>query len=817
MLFKPHPGVSEHSSMALDSRIQSDLAVVSGSSSRVLCNRYGYFDAATDDFVIENVLTPRPWINTLSNGRYGLLVSQMGGGFSWLDNSQTSRLTRWEQDLAIDGYGRWVYLHDPSTGRTHSTTFAPVREPADFEQVRHGLGYSTFTRRIGDLETVHTVFVPRHANCERQIVEVRNHGGTDRDLVLGTYAEWQLGAQGEWHREFHRLFVSVEASGNVLLAGKRRGLEEGTRDEPHLPMTAYASIAGLEGVEWFADKAQWLGPAGRLDRPDALQTTVEPRVTGRWDDPIAAARARLTIPAGGSVAFVLTYGAAEDRASAAIAAETTLEEARAEFEETLAHYRDRYGASSVETDDDAFDLLNNAWLPYQTEVGRMQARSAYFQQGGAFGYRDQLQDSLAFLEIDPATTLNQIGTQAEAMYEDGGVRHWWHPETEIFAESRHSDTCLWLAFGVLEYLNETGDLSVLDRDYRYLSRETQAFSSTGSLLDHCRRGIERMLARRSARGLPLIGAGDWNDGLSHAGIDGKGESVWLAMFGYSILRRMAEVLVRRGDETAARRYRQEAESLRQAVDAHGWDGDWYIAGTNDEGRPFGAAECPEGRIFLNPQTWAQITGIGPSDRVAKALASAKESLVRPYGALLLAPAYRNVDPFVGYITRYAPGLRENGGVYSHASTWAVLAFAEAGDLETAYAIYRGMMPPARAAADADVYQAEPYVMPGNVDGPDSPFEGRAGWTWYTGSAAWMRRVAFRGLLGIRATLDGLEVSGRIPAELGRVTVRRPFRGDVFEIEIEPNATRILVDGEPHAGGPIAASGQNRVRRFQALG
>jgi cellobiose phosphorylase len=255
------------------------------------------------------------------------------------------------------------------------------------------------------------------------------------------------------------------------------------------------------------------------------------------------------------------------------------------------------------------------------------------------------------------------------------------------------------------------------------------------------------------------------------------------MFGFDILRRMARVLTLQGEEVAAQRFDRESESLRQAVETYGWDGNWYIAGTDDEGRPFGSKTCSEGQIFLNPQTWAVISGIASPDRAARAMESVRERLLKPYGALLLAPAYQETDPYVGYITRYAPGLRENGGVYSHASTWAVQAFAMAGDLDTAYALYRGMMPPLRALDGADAYQAEPYVMPGNVDGPDSPYEGRAGWTWYTGSAAWMRRVALRWLLGVRAELDGLKIDGRIPTGLGPIRLHRPFRGENHTVDL----------------------------------
>ncbi len=794
--------------------VRTDVAAVNHMGARCFGNRFGHFDPVTDEFVMADILAPRPWVNVMSNGRYGLVVSHLGGGFSWIDNSQLSRITRWEQDLALDGYGKWVYVYDLGDDRVYSTTFAPVRESALAEEVRHGLGYTIFHRRHARFETTQTIFIPEGANAEHTIVEIHSLSDTPLDLILGSYLEWFLGSQAEWHREFHRLFASIEVQGNSMFAWKRTGLEEDKRVKPEEPMVAFASIAGLENVNWFADKAQWLGPEGRLNRPSALVTGKSPVNTGLWDDPIAAMRCRVTIEPGETLRFALTIGAEDTRDGNSI---PTLDEIDSRFEDTKRFHRSRCHALEIESGDAAINLMCNAWLPYQAEVGRMKARCAYYQQGGAYGFRDQLQDSLMLLDTDPAATLIQLERNAEAMYEDGGVRHWWHPDSAIFAKSRHSDTCLWLAHGVLDYLDETANLLVLDESHGYLNRETESIRTQGTLLEHCERGIARFLDRRSQRGLPLIGSGDWNDGLSHAGIEGKGESVWLAMFGFQILNRLAKIYDKTGKANEARMARYEAENLRGAVETHGWDGEWYLAGTSDDGRPFGSKDCTEGKIFLNPQTWAAMTGIGSPERVQIALESVRSHLLKPYGALLLSPAYREVDPYIGYITRYAPGLRENGGVYSHASTWAAQAFAQAGDSATAYAIYRSMLPPLRAALDAEGYQAEPYVMPGNVDGPDSPYEGRAGWTWYTGSAAYMRRIALHWLIGVRSSFDGLIIDPKLSAEFGPIRLRRPFRGDVFDIEIEAGAKhQIIVDGQVVEPGPISASGHHLPRRVQLV-
>jgi len=293
-----------------------------------------------------------------------------------------------------------------------------------------------------------------------------------------------------------------------------------------------------------------------------------------------------------------------------------------------------------------------------------------------------------------------------------------------------------LAYGTFAYVDATKDVAALDKDFAYLLSEER-----GVLWDHGRRGIDRALSRRSPRGLPLLGAGDWNDGLSHAGIDGKGESVWMAMFLFDILTRWAPWRRELGDPATADLFEREAESLRLAVEEHAWDGEYYIAGTRDDGKPFGSKSCEEGKIFLNPQTWSVITGIGSPERQAVAMESVRKHLLTPYGALLLQPAYSKVDNYIGYITRYAPGVRGNCGVYGHASTWAIWAFSKRGDEATARGILRGMLPSLRSADDADLYATEPYATPGNVDGPDSPYFGRAGWTWYTGSSAWLVRMA----------------------------------------------------------------------------
>ncbi len=774
---------------------------------------FGCFSEDGLEYIIDSPKTPRPWVNVLGNGRYGAVISQAGGGFSWLDNCQLFRLTRWEQDLVQDRQGRFLYVQDLDRSEDiWSTTFQPTRIDGSY-RVRHGLGYSVFESSYRDISIEQTVFVPLQETCEVWLVEIENQRPTTAKLRLASYIEWHLGSVGEWHREFHRLFIETKSHGNFCTALKHPELKEGAHELIGATATAYHALLGVEDVRWVTGKDDFLGPQGEAFKPCALVESNFPKGNDRWQDPIASGICEVSLHPGEKRTLALILGAKSDAAECQGLMPTfSCEKAQGELEKVREHWKSICGTTAVDTPDCSLNVMTNAWLKYQTIACRLQARCAYYQQGGAYGYRDQLQDSLLMLTLNPKQTKEQLVLHAEAMYEDGGVRHWWHPNSNIYVESKHSDTCLWLGYAALGTYDEVGETGFLDQPCRYLNRDSQAFAGKGSLLDHCLRGIDRALNRLSSRGLPKIEAGDWNDGLSHAGLDGKGESVWLAMFLYHILKRYAPLLQGMGMHELARAFDSAAEALRDAVDKHAWDGEWYLAGTRDDGKPFGSHQCENGRIFLNTQTWAIISDIAGENRRKKTLDAVRKHMLKPYGALLLSPAYQHVDPYIGYITRYAPGVRENGGVYSHASCWAIQAFAMAGDVETAYEIYRSMAPPLRGQ-DSN-YWAEPYVMPGNIDGPDSPYEGRAGWTWYTGSSAWMVRVALDWLCGVRAAPEGLVLGLESPKDWPSYQVRRLFRGDAFVIDIEGRGKtwEMEVDGEPTTERTLTATGLGRRRQ-----
>ncbi|MFN8376626.1 MAG: hypothetical protein U0694_27615 [Anaerolineae bacterium] len=452
--------------------------------------------------------------------------------------------------------------------------------------------------------------------------------------------------------------------------------------------------------------------------------------------------------------------------------------------------------------DAAVNLMGSYWLAYQAVCGRLYGRSAYYQTGGAYGFRDQLQDSLTWLLLGmPEKTLDQIKLHAAHQYQDGVALHWWHPLAETGHRSDYSDDLLWLPFVLIRYLWETADFAALDIEVPFFD------GSAATLREHCMRAFNVALSRISKRGLPLILKADWNDGLNAVGGDGKGESVWLAHFLYGLLRDWAALPSTAKD--TAQLFNDEADALRKAVNEHAWDGAWYWRASTDSGRLLGSQQCEEGKIFLNANTWAILSGTADADRAQQVMDSVRQHLYKGYGALLFAPAYSTPDPEIGYLSRYAAGIRENGGVYSHASCWAVLAERKQNGVNAAYELWHSFCPPVRAAADIDRWSGEPYVMPGNISGPDAEVSGQAGWTWYTGSSGWMLRALVEGVLGIEARLEGLRVNAALPDAWDEYTVRRVYRGATYTIRIQRGPTPgCSVNGQAWTGDylPLAQAG-----------
>ncbi|MEJ2636514.1 MAG: glycosyl transferase family 36, partial [Calditrichia bacterium] len=622
-----------------------------------------------------------------------------------------------------------------------------------------------------------------------------------------TYFEWCLGAAPDHHREFHKTFLETrfDEQQHVLFAEKRLWEIPAKRGHWNTDWQNIAFFSCSESVDGFeGDKEKFIGHSRNLSNPIAVETGKLPGTQHKWNDSIASLKKIVELPAGSEQSIHFYLGAQPSRPQIYALLEKYRNPANinAAFRQVKEEWEAVLGTVTVETPDEALNFMTNYWLKYQAISGRMWGRAAYYQQSGAYGYRDQLQDSQVFLYSKPELTRKQLLLHAAHQFSDGRVLHWWHPITEQGLDGNMSDDLLWLPFVAIQYLKETGDWAALEEAVPFYDGPQPA-----SLLEHCVRAVDRVLERFSERGLPLILAGDWNDGLSAVGLEGKGESLWLAHFLYYILPEFNIILNRLNLPTIADRYARKAELLRSAINQHGWDGKWFWRASKDSGELIGSRNNSEGKIYLNPQIWSVISGSSDLPRQQQAMLSVVEMLESDAGPLLLSPAYSAPDSYIGYLSRYAPGVRENGGVYTHAATWSIWAASKLKWPDIAYRFYQKICP-INNAMNPDRYLAEPYVTPGNIDGRDSPHYGRGGWTWYTGSAAWLFRITIDHIIGIEAEYEGLRIKPTLPDHWNEIRVKRLFRGTTYLIHIakktkeRPERADIFVSGEKLEGNLI---------------
>ncbi len=768
-------------------------------------NHYGYFSEDGKEYTITTPFTPRPWGNVISNGDYGMMVSQTGSGYSWRGNAGQNRLTRSFQDLVKDNWGKYFYIRDLQSGEFWSATYKPVMHDTESFSVVHGIGYSRFSQQVAGIASELTVFVAPADPVEVFQLRLTNRSAAARSLDVSTYAEWLLGFAPDEHREFHKLFIETSADPAQGAVFARKCLwgfpdDKGRNNNIDWPFTAFMA-ASQPLKSYDCDKESFIGMYRNDDRPRAMLEPALAQHTGRFTDAIAALQVQVELAPGETKTLVFTLGAAEDGkedAAVLIARYTSPEKCAQALQDVQAFWSRFLDVEQVHTPDDAFNFMTNTWLKYQSISCRLWGKSALYQVSAGIGFRDQLQDSQIFLVSEPDYARKQLMLHAAHQFIEGDVYHWWFSIRGWGPRTNCSDDLLWLPFILDSYLKETADFGILDEKAPYLNGPEE------SLYEHCKRAIERSFSRFSPRGIPLMGDHDWNDGLSAVGTLLKGESFWVAEFLYMILGSFAPTARQRGDELFAQRCETVRQSLKDALNRYGWDGAWYMQATTDDGLLLGSKDNAEGKIFLMPNNWAVISGTAEGERAQIAMASVTEYLLKDYGTLLNYPAFTKPRPDIGYVTRYAPGLRENGGVYTHAATWSVWAYSAAGQPERAYEAYRKICPPNRSA-DIDIYKAEPYVTPGNVDGPLSEYYGRGGWTWYTGSSQWLHRVATHWILGIRPQVDGLWVDPSIPAAWDGFTVTRRFRGATYHIAVHNPAhvnqgvQSLRLDGKPHAG------------------
>lgn len=770
--------------------------------------KYGYFTDDGNEYVITTPKTPRPWVNVISNGSYGLVVSQTGGGFSWDVHSEFNRITRWHQDLIQDNWGKYIFIKNNTTGEVWSPTWQPVKTELDKYECRYGLGFAKFKSTYKDITTELTLFVPFDNTLEIWDLKLHNNSDAKADLSLFTYFEWVLGSSNDYHREFHKLFLETKFDEKIngILATKRLwDIPLGERGHWNIDYEYTGFFASNKKVDSYdGDKESFLGNYGSLTNPKAITDGKLSNKAGVYNDSIASLNINLTIEPGKSerVNFYLGLKKNKEEIEETVNKYFSFQSVDDALKEVSKRWNELLGEFEIETPDEALNFTVNKWLRYQAISGRLWGRTAYYQQSGAFGFRDQLQDSLVFLPIAPEKTKEQIKLHARHQFEDGTVLHWWHPISETGLSTKMTDDLLWLPFVVYQYVEETGDYSILNEVETFYADHKRV-----TIYEHCIKAIDKVLNRLSERGLPLIGAGDWNDGLSAVGLDMEGESIWLAEFFYLILNQFQKISEAIGKKDISERLKTESDKLKEAYNKYAWDGEWFWRATKDSGEKIGSKENKEGKIYLNAQTWSVISGIADSDKKTTAMKSVEKHLLKNNGCLLLYPAYSKPDKYIGYLSRYAAGRRENGGVYSHAAAWAVWAFALLKQPEQAFESCKRLCP-IYSGKDADKYAAEPYVMPGNIDGPDSPNYGMAGWTWYTGSASWFQKTAVDWILGIRASSEGLIIDPLIPKEWNGYKVKRKFRGTVYNIEITNNnhvsnvVNKIEVEGKEIEGNVV---------------
>ncbi len=768
----------------------------------MLNNKYGHFTEDGKEFVISDPFTPRPWINVISNGDYSLIVTQTGGGYSFRGNAEQNRLTRSFQDIVKDNWGKYFYIRDLENGKTHTSGLLPLKDGVDFYEVRHGLGYTVITRESNKIRSEFKIFVSPDNPMEYMTLELTDLSGKNRKLDVTGYFEWACGMAFDTHREFQRLFYdcAFDKQLNSIVINKCLwGFPDskGRYNNDDWPYTAFFCCSE-KASSFDCDKEKFIGMYRDEKAPAGMESEELTGSCGRYCEPVAALRVKVALKANGAKKLVFGLGMAKKNGEDYKALIKSCTEAKAEeaHKKTVEKWDKICSAEQPETPDKAFDVMVGKWTKYQALSCRMWAKAAYYQISGGIGYRDQLQDSHIGLETDPEITRKQILLHATKQFNQGDVLHWWLTYNGAGPRTKCSDDFLWLPFTVINYLAETADESILAEKAGYLD------GGEGDLYDHCKKAIEYSFSMFSPRGIPLMGAHDWNDGLSAVGHGMIGESFWVAEFLYWIITRFDKIAEHRGDKEFAEKLKEKSAKLKEDFNAHAWDGEWFLQATNDLGEKIGSRENTEGRIFLNPQIWAVISDITTEERKKKAMEAVTKYLLRDYGALLLYPEYSTPKSEIGYITRYAPGLRENGGVYTHAATWAVWAYSLLGDNEKAYKAFKGICPPNRGA-DIDKYMAEPYVLPGNSDGPNSPYFGKGSWSWYSGSAQWLHRVGVQFILGVIPQKDGLRITPCLPEGWSGYAYKRKYRGAEYDITVKKTGKTLLkVDGKVIEGNLI---------------
>ncbi len=756
--------------------------------------------------------TPAPWINVIANAEFGFMVSESGSGCTWCGNSRANQLTPWSNDPVSDPPGEVFYLRDDETNELWTPTPLPIRVDNASYVIRHGQGYSRFEHASHGIHSELLQFVSPDDPVKISSLTLTNVSGRTRRLTVAAYVEWVLGASRTVTAP--HIITELDPDTGALFAYNTWDVEFGRR-------VAFADLGGLQ-AGWTTNRAEFIGRNGSLDAPAGLLNShVLKSRAGAGLDPCAALDTAVELKPNGRVEIVFLLGQGNDRAHAselvqryrAIETVTTFTQVTQAWEQVL-------GKVQVKTPDRELDLMLNRWLLYQTLSCRLWARAAFYQVGGAFGFRDQLQDSMALAVARPDLARAHLLRAAGRQFGEGDVQHWWHPPSGRGVRTHFSDDRVWLPYAVSHYIKVSGDAGVLEEAVPFLEGPALALEQDdayyeptqsiqqAALFEHCARALDLSL-KTGTHGLPLMGSGDWNDGMNRVGYQGKGESVWMAWFLIATLSEFATVAQTRGESERAIRWREQASQLKVAVEAEGWDGAWYRRAYFDDGTPLGSAANAECRIDSIAQSWGVISGAAETERAQRAMNSVREYLVR-YGddlVLLFTPPFDKTERDPGYIKGYPPGVRENGGQYTHAALWSVIAYAMLGEGDQAAELLRMLNPIKRTATRTGVYayKVEPYVLAADIYA-EPPHVRRGGWTWYTGAAGWFYRAGLEWILGLQVRADLLVFDPCIPKGWRSYSIFYQHENSRYEITVEnPNGVEhgivtIELDGERQLNG-----------------
>ena len=721
-------------------------------------NGYGGFKKDNNSYVImldDFKSTPAPWINVISNENFGFHVSESGSAYTWSRNSRENKITPWSNDPIVDMPGEALLMRDEDTGSFWSITAKPIRDNGSYV-IEHGFGYSVFMHDVYGIEGRETMFVPSGESCKVCIVKLKNKSGRKRSLSATYYAHMVLGVVPQNTSQY--IFTEIDVNKKYIYA-------QNPYSEHFGGLKAFLYMNGGFKESFTGSRKEFIGRGQSIFSPDGMRRETLSNMGGGGIDPCLCENIKLELGINEEKTFIVVLGQYEsmDEIEKCINKYTDIAQAEHALKEVQQYWEELLGRIKVHTPDKSMDLLLNGWLMYQTISCRYWSRTAFYQSGGAYGYRDQLQDSMNIGLIEKSITREQIIRSAERQFIEGDVQHWWHPVVDSGIRTRFSDDLLWLPYVTLEYIKTTGDYSILDETTEYLEDEplkegederysvVRKSTVKGSVYEHCMKAIDISL-KYGPHNIPLMGSGDWNDGMSTVGNKGRGESVWLGWFLYSILNGFKDICRLKGDEDKYKLYNEHADFIRRNVDENAWDGSWYRRAYFDDGTPLGSIQNDECQIDSIAQSWSIISKGGDELKAKQAMDSLEKHLVKPDKGiiLLLNPAFNNSDLEPGYIKGYVPGVRENGAQYTHAAIWVVLAEALRRNGDKAWQLFNMINPinHSETPLECERYKVEPYVMTADVYNRE-PHIGRGGWSWYTGAAGWMYKVGVEAILGLQ--------------------------------------------------------------------